>query len=172
MAVPSTRLSVLVVDDDRDTADSLAMVLQLHGFVANAAYSGAEAFDCVFECPDVVILDLYMPKEDGWALARRFSRLTKPPMVIAMTGSALDGDGDRHRSEKAGVWLHLVKPLDLNLLVASLHRIAAATENRVFVCEGAARSAARIPTSPRDDRRTSLPDEQTHPKAPTPVTGL
>ena len=64
MAVPSTRLSVLVVDDDRDTADSLAMVLQLHGFVATAAYSGAESLDCVSECPDVVILDLYMPGFD------------------------------------------------------------------------------------------------------------
>ena len=119
-------LSILIVDDLKDNADSLTMALRLYGFDAHAVYSGSEAFDCGVEYPDVVILDLWMPGEDGWSLARRFANSPKPPLVISMTGSGWEED--QQRSEEAGISLHLLKPFDLLALVFTLRRIAKAIE--------------------------------------------
>jgi PAS domain S-box-containing protein len=117
---PPARHRVLVVDDNRDAADSLAMLLELMGAAAGVAYDGAAALDALRERrADVVFLDLGMPGMDGREVARR---IREDPgfgdvVLVAMTGWGQDGD--RRRTREAGFDHHLVKPLDVD----ALHRL-------------------------------------------------
>ena len=108
---------VLVVDDDVDTAMSLAMLLELEGMHACFATDGLRALDA-FEkfLPDVVLLDLGLPGLDGYEVARRMraSRHGSRPIVIAVTGWTQAEV--RERSREAGCDYHFVKPVDLDLL--------------------------------------------------------
>jgi CheY-like chemotaxis protein len=118
-----TKLSVLVVDDDRDTADSLATLLDLHGFSARAAYGGIEAQRMANEeWPDVVIMDLMMPDVDGWELAHRLNPgpRGKRPLLITVTGCP--GAEERQRAQEAGIDLYLLKPVIPDLLMKVLDR--------------------------------------------------
>src|SRR5207248_7922127 len=106
-------LSVLVVDDLADAADSTAAVLSLCGYSARAAYSGEAAVRAAGEQPpDVVLFDIHMPGMDGWELARRLRAAAgaKRPLLVAVT--AAGADADRRKSDEAGIDLHLVKPVD------------------------------------------------------------
>ncbi|HEX4609338.1 MAG TPA: response regulator [Urbifossiella sp.] len=118
-----TQLSVLVVDDDHDTADSLTDLLHLTGYHARAAYGGIEAQRLATEeWPDVVILDLAMPDIDGWELAHRLHpRPPAPrPLLIAVTG--YEGKDEQRRAREAGIDLYLVKPVHLDVIEPVLHR--------------------------------------------------
>jgi CheY-like chemotaxis protein len=118
-----TRLSVLVVDDDHDTADSLVDLLHLTGYHARAAYGGIEAQRMAAEeWPDVVILDLAMPDVDGWELAQRLHPRppTPRPLLIAVTG--YEGREERRRAREVGIDLYLVKPAHLDVIEPVLHR--------------------------------------------------
>ena len=110
---------VLVVDDNRDSADSLAMLLRLSGADADAAYDGASALEAIsFNQPHVVVLDLGMPGMDGYAVAQQ---IRQNPRNKCMTLIALTGWGqeqDRLRSLAAGFDHHLTKPADLGALEA------------------------------------------------------
>lgn len=110
-------LSVLVVDDVRDSADSLAMVLRLQGFDARAAYHADAALAAVAEFrPQVILLDLAMPGTDGYAVADRIRReLDWRPVLVAVTG--LSDPGERERTRAAGFDHHLVKPVDPGVVV-------------------------------------------------------
>ena len=114
-------LRVLVVDDDRDTAESTAYLLALHGFRAAPARGGAEAVRLASaDPPDVALVDLMMPGMDGFEVAARLRELARPrpPVLVAVTGLATDGD--RARAEAAGFVLYLVKPVPPEELVALL----------------------------------------------------
>jgi CheY-like chemotaxis protein len=106
-------LRVLVVDDNADAADSLAMFLKLYGHEVQAVYSGAAALNLVKTySPQVIILDLSMPVMDGIQVAQRL-RLNidmSKVALIAMTG--LGQEGDRQRTRDAGFNYHIVKPPD------------------------------------------------------------
>ncbi len=113
-------LRVLVVEDNPDTAESLAMLLRLYGHevkTANAGPAGLQA--TLSQIPDVVLLDLGLPGIDGYEVARRIREKTEKPLLIAMTGYGQTED--RERSKVAGFEYHLVKPVDpgklQNLLV-------------------------------------------------------
>jgi signal transduction histidine kinase/CheY-like chemotaxis protein len=112
---------VLIVDDNRDAAESLAMLVELLGSTAHAAFSGpsalAEAAD--FK-PTVALLDLTMPGMDGFELARRLRKqeATRGLRLIALSGRG--EDAYRLRSRAAGFDAHLVKPVDLPTLQAVL----------------------------------------------------
>lgn len=112
---------ILVVDDNVDSADSLAMLLRLQGHVAEVAHDGLEAVEVALRTlPDVVLLDLGLPKVNGYDAARRI-RLTAPGRqirLIALTGRGRDED--RRLTLAAGYDAHLVKPVDLDLLTALL----------------------------------------------------
>lgn len=117
---PAT-LSVLVVDDDADTVGSYLDLLTLYGYVVRAARCGDEALALVeSDPPDVVLLDVAMPKMNGWELARRLRLRAKPPVLIVVSGH---GQPDDHRHSKdAGIYLHLVKPAEPLLLLEALRR--------------------------------------------------
>lgn len=112
---------ILVVDDNRDSADSLAMLLRLKGNEIRTAHDGAEAL-AVAELfhPEIVLLDIGLPKLNGYDVARRI-RLQpwgKEALLIALTGWGQDED--RRLSQEAGFNFHIVKPVDLAALEALL----------------------------------------------------
>ncbi|BAN27105.1 hybrid sensor histidine kinase/response regulator [Caballeronia insecticola] len=111
-ALAGRQLDVLVVDDNRDSADSMTLLVDMLGHRARAAYDGAEALDA-FEAqrPQVVLLDLSMPGLTGFDVIRRMRDDGKRVIVAAMTG--LGSDEDRARTRAAGFDAHLVKPVDL-----------------------------------------------------------
>jgi two-component system OmpR family response regulator len=116
-------LSVLVVDDVEDTANSLATLLALKGYASRPAVSAQEALlAAAADQPDVVILDLKMPGMDGWELARRLrdQATGKQPLLVAVSGCWTEED--RLRSADAGIDLHLVKPVEPAVLVGLLKR--------------------------------------------------
>src|SRR5436853_1692254 len=90
-----TRLSVLVVEDDADTADSMAMLLHLYAYDVQVARDGAMALQAVLERqPDVVLLDIGLPKLNGWQLAKaiRCHNVRKRPFLIAISGYGMQAD--------------------------------------------------------------------------------
>jgi signal transduction histidine kinase/CheY-like chemotaxis protein len=111
------RRRILVVDDNRDSADSLAMLLTLQGNEVRTAYDGLEAVAAaaVFE-PDVILSDIGMPGLDGYEAAQRIREQShdKRVVLIAMTGWGQEED--KRRSMEAGFDFHLVKPVDLAIL--------------------------------------------------------
>ncbi|HEX7226965.1 MAG TPA: ATP-binding protein, partial [Candidatus Binatia bacterium] len=116
---------VLVVDDNRDAADSLGKLLNLAGAEARAVYNGFAALEVLPTYqPAVLLVDIGMPDMDGYELARRVRQL---PNCGDLTLIALTGWGqaeDRQRSQAAGFDFHLTKPADfstLQSLLDSLH---------------------------------------------------
>jgi CheY-like chemotaxis protein len=112
---------VLVVDDLHDSADTLAMLLRLHGHDVQTAYDGEEAVSRAGEFrPDVILLDLGMPRMGGDLACRviRAQPWGKSMRIIAVTGWGQASD--RQRTEAAGFDDHLVKPVDPAVLIGLL----------------------------------------------------
>ena len=112
---------ILVVDDNRDAADSLGDLLQLLGAEVRVAYDGAAALEALGAFrPSVVLLDLGMPGMDGYEVARRIRAQpgSGDPTLIALTGWGQASD--RQRTQEAGFDHHLVKPVDIGAMQAVL----------------------------------------------------
>jgi DNA-binding response OmpR family regulator len=119
----ATGLRVLVVEDHAETADALATLLRVGGHGAEVAPDARSALEAVRSYPpDVVLLGLGLPDMDGWQLAGHFQepRGGQRPLLVAVTGRGQEAD--RHRSEEAGIDLHLVKPADPGQLLWLLKR--------------------------------------------------
>jgi PAS domain S-box-containing protein len=122
--VASERRRFLIADDLQDSADSLAMMLELLGHDVQTAYDGEQAVAIAQGLrPDVAVLDLGMPKLNGYEVCRqiRAQEWGKRICVIALTGWGQDED--RRRTQAAGFDHHLVKPVEagaLMRLIASL----------------------------------------------------
>jgi PAS domain S-box-containing protein len=117
---------ILVVDDNREAAETLGMLLQIDGNVVATAHDGLEALACGDSFrPDVVLLDLGMPRMNGYETARRMRERDwgLKATLVALTGWGQDTD--RKLSKAAGFDLHVVKPVDaveLERAVARLRR--------------------------------------------------
>ena len=110
---PTRPLNVLVVDDNPDAADSMALVLRQAGHEARVAWNGEDAVAAAREArPDVVLLDLGMPCMNGFEAARRLREGPGggPPVLVAVTGWG--SEDDRRRTKAAGFAHHLVKPVN------------------------------------------------------------
>jgi PAS domain S-box-containing protein len=110
-------LRLLVVDDNADAADSLAMLLRLHGHRVAVAHDGPTGLArAAAEPPDAALLDLGMPGMDGLELARQFRAdpALRGVVLVALTGWGQDAD--RRRSREAGFDDHLVKPVEPDAL--------------------------------------------------------
>lgn len=103
-------LTVLVADDQKDTAITLAELLNLSGFEARAATLPLDALRIAADVPpDVVVMDLAWPDVDGYSLARSVRNVAgHKPFLVAMTGY----DGYEGRSRAEGFDAHFVKPVD------------------------------------------------------------
>ncbi|HUQ09218.1 MAG TPA: ATP-binding protein [Steroidobacteraceae bacterium] len=122
---------VIIVDDNRDAADTLAMVLRQHGADVQTTYSAADVLDILVPHSRVaVIADLGMPELDGFELARRI-RARDPDHDVQLI--ALSGWGqleDRARAVEAGFDAHFTKPADIEALVALLSATTVGTRRR------------------------------------------
>ena len=111
-------LQVLIVDDNRDAADSLAMLLQFSGFEAKAVYNGEDAVEtAVNEKFDVVLLDLGLPRLNGYDAARQIRARNSNSNLVLVALTGWGQQEDRRRSHEAGFDAHLVKPVELNHLI-------------------------------------------------------
>ena len=117
----TSSLRILVVDDNADGADSLAMMLRIMGNDVRTAYDGQEGVDVAAAFrPDVLLLDIGLPKLNGYEACRRIREQSwgKGALLIAVTGWGQDED--RRRSSEAGFDHHMVKPLDPHALLKLL----------------------------------------------------
>jgi two-component system CheB/CheR fusion protein len=122
---PSRR--VLVVDDNVDAAESLAMVLRVGGHEVCTAHDGLAALNAAEQFqPEVVLLDIGLPKVDGYEVARRLRERAGSEQVLLVAVTGYGQEEDRRRAEEAGFDAHLVKPAD----PFALHRLLAHSERR------------------------------------------
>lgn len=112
-----TRRRILVVDDNVDSAESMAMMLELSGHDVAMAHDGLEGVELAKKFqPHVALLDIGMPKLDGYEAARSIRRQSwgQKMMLVALTGWGQSED--KQRSREAGFDAHLVKPIDFEVL--------------------------------------------------------
>ncbi len=118
---PHPALNVLVVDDNRDTAQAEAMLLKMHGHQVTLAHDGRSALE-LFESvkPDAVLLDIGLPVINGYDVASQL-RAQGHKQVLLIAVSGYGQSEDRERSLRAGFNHHLVKPVDVRELLSILH---------------------------------------------------
>jgi CheY-like chemotaxis protein len=118
---------ILVVEDDRDSADCLVELLRIWGFAPSVARNGRAALLAVLGEPfDVILLDLGMPIVDGYEVARQIATSGGPgqrPFLVAISGYSAN------TSRETGIDLHLVKPVAPDQLLAVLLRFEAVVRN-------------------------------------------
>ncbi len=117
----ASSLRVLVVDDNRDSANSMGMLLRINGNNVRTVYDGEEAIEAAAEFrPDVVLLDIGMPRVNGYDAARKIRQHEwgRGMVLIALTGWGQEGD--KQRSKEAGFDHHMVKPVDPRALLKLL----------------------------------------------------
>jgi len=120
-AEPSPQRRILIVDDNRDAADSLAMLMEITGNTTYVAHDGIEAIEEIEKHrPEVVLLDIGLPGLTGHEVCRRVRQQPwgKNIVMIALTGWGQEDD--RRKSEEAGFNGHLVKPVDYDKLLELL----------------------------------------------------
>ena len=141
-APESTERRILIVDDNRDSADSLAMLLEITGNKTYMAHDGLEAIEAIEQHrPEVVLLDIGLPRLDGHEVCRRVREQPwgKNIVMIALTGWGQEDD--RRRSEEAGFNGHLVKPVDYDRLLELLSSLTdgADAQRKSLINRGALR---------------------------------
>jgi CheY-like chemotaxis protein len=120
-ACPAARLRVLVVEDNRDSAETMRILLELFGHEVSVAYDGQQGVELAKAVrPAVVLCDIGLPVMDGLAVASalRQDPATAETRLIAVTGYG--GEDDRQKTLAAGFDVHLVKPVDAKVLKAQI----------------------------------------------------
>jgi CheY-like chemotaxis protein len=120
--VNTTKHRILVVDDNKDSGDTLALVLKAKGHEVRTALDGLRAIDITMEFfPQVILMDVGMPRMNGYETTRRIRELTcgKDVKIVALTGWSQSED--IVESQQAGCTTHMVKPVDF----AALDRLLA-----------------------------------------------
>jgi PAS domain S-box-containing protein len=120
------RMRVLVVDDNRDAADSMRMLLEASGQDARSVYDGVSALELAATFrPEVVLLDIGMPSMDGYQVVRELHArsLSPRPAIAALTGWGQDSD--KKKTREAGFDRHFTKPVAPEELMAFLGEAAA-----------------------------------------------
>jgi CheY-like chemotaxis protein len=129
--MPAVGRRILIVDDNEDGAESLAMLLQFGGHETHMAHDGLEAIEAAEQLrPDAVLLDIGLPKLNGYEVCKRIRKEPwgKEIVLVALTGWGQEED--RHRSRDAGFDAHMVKPVDHNLLLKLLASLPSETHAR------------------------------------------
>jgi PAS domain S-box-containing protein len=125
-AAPVARRRLLIVDDNEDGTESLAMLLEFHGHETHKAYDGVEAIAAAERLrPDAVLLDIGLPGLNGYEACRRIREQSwgKEIFLVALTGWGTDED--RQHSREAGFDTHMVKPVDYDALLDLLASLPA-----------------------------------------------
>ena len=117
----ASRLRVLVVDDNHDSADSLAELVAAYGHEPRVAYDGPSALKAADAfCPAVVLLDIGMPEMSGYEVAARLRQAPAGRSAVLVAQTGWGQDHDRRKSHEAGFDHHLTKPIDPAVLQAIL----------------------------------------------------
>ena len=119
MSLRSQRLSrsVLVVDDNKNQVESIAMLLKILGCEVRAAHDGLSALEALKEfIPEFALIDIGLPGIDGFELARRIRQVKEFNKITLIAQTGWGREEDREESRQAGFNYHLVKPLDFQLL--------------------------------------------------------
>lgn len=115
---PNAGMRVLVVDDESDVRESTALLLELNGYEVKMADSGEHAITLIESFhPDVVLLDIGMPVENGYQVAQRIRRLPNGGDLLLVALSGYGRAEDLASSQEAGFDHHLVKPLNFTTLL-------------------------------------------------------
>jgi signal transduction histidine kinase/ActR/RegA family two-component response regulator len=129
MPTTARRLRILVVEDNRDAAESLAALLDIWGHEVRTAYDGLAALrHAEGMAPDLILSDLGLPGMDGYELARQLRARPAFGRVVLVALTGYGRDEDRRRAVEAGFDHHLVKPPDLSALLELIRRVAATGE--------------------------------------------
>ena len=114
---------ILVVDDNRDAVDTLSLLLRNEGHAVHTAYGGTEAIQIADTVrPEVVLLDIQMPRMSGYDLVRELRRHERAPRPLLIAVSAWGQESDKLASRQAGFDHHLTKPVDPDALLKLLER--------------------------------------------------
>ena len=117
-------LRVLIVEDHRDTADTLAQWVVSAGHDVNVCFTGFQAEEATPGYrPDVVLLDIGLPDMDGWELATWLQQQKPTPMIAAVT--AYQSAEDRQKSKEIGIDMHIGKPVHRRTIQWLLDSISA-----------------------------------------------
>lgn len=132
---PPRPLRVLVLDDDRDTADTLALLVRLWGHHPLVAYDGPTALDLA-HAPDVALLDIGLGDGmDGCEVARRIRQLPGGDKALLVAVTGYGREADVRRCWDAGIDFHFLKPVDpaeLELLLAGVGRFILEHRQRAY----------------------------------------
>lgn len=116
--------TILIVDDNRDAADSLAMLIRNEGYRALIAYDSQTGLELANESsPDIIFHDIGLPNIDGYMAARQLRSDAKFAKTILVALTAYDSTPDRKRASMAGFNLHMSKPMDFEALKLVLNRV-------------------------------------------------
>jgi signal transduction histidine kinase/CheY-like chemotaxis protein len=125
------RRRILLVDDNVDAAESLRLILELEGHEVRVAHDGATALRAAADFPpEIVLLDIGLPRMDGCEVARRLRERPEMAKALLIAVTGYGQDEDRRRCREAGFNAHLVKPVDLDALRASLVHTASLVGGR------------------------------------------
>jgi CheY-like chemotaxis protein len=128
---PKSSLRILIVDDNRDSADSLSMMLKIMGNDTRTAYDGEEAVAVANEFrPAVILLDIGLPRLNGYEACRRIREQTKGKELVIIAQTGWGQDEDRQRTHQAGFDHHMVKPVDPQALMSLLAELSNAAGSR------------------------------------------
>ncbi len=126
---------VMIVDDVRDNADTLAVLLRTLGHEVHSVYDAEQAIEVADRVrPDAVLLDIGMPRLDGFEVCRQLRQQPwgKTLLIVAVTGWG--HESDRARTEDAGFDHHLIKPADLRSLTTLLNAGSRSASRRTPIC--------------------------------------
>ncbi len=120
----TTPRRILIVDDNPDSVDSLAMLLELGGHEVHTAHDGVEAVEMAGRIlPELILLDLGLPRLNGFEAARQIRKTPGGKAIVLAALTGLGQEDDRRRSEEAGFDVHLIKPVDPEALDSVLAMI-------------------------------------------------
>jgi CheY-like chemotaxis protein len=123
-AAPRRRLRFLVIEDNRDAAELLEMLLSARGHEVKLCFSGDRALDAAIgQVPDVVICDLGLPGKSGFEVARELKSDVRLEKTVLLALSGYGRAEDLRRCEEVGFASHLTKPADVNQIFSELDRL-------------------------------------------------
>jgi signal transduction histidine kinase len=114
-------LRCLVVEDNVDAAKMLQLALEFEGHTVRSAFDGQGAIDLAREfCPDVIVLDIGLPRMNGYEVARSIREIPGLADVLIIAATGYGQETDREKSRAAGIDHHLVKPVELDAVLKAM----------------------------------------------------
>jgi CheY-like chemotaxis protein len=118
---PCRRTRVVIVEDNHEAADSLRLLLGLHGYEVRVAYTGPEGVRLAQDWPpDIVLCDIGLPGLDGYGVAAALRQHPATAQARLLAVTAYGSEAARRRSQEVGFGRHLVKPVEPGVLLELL----------------------------------------------------